>query len=184
MTRPSIVVTAATKRPSGLKTGLFSTHERWFVPQSNGKSVSPVAASHNMVRLKRPMPSSETSFGVTILLKSGLNAPSQPDQERSDFEFMHSVKSHTRNDRSALAVATRRPSGSNTAWFTGPLCFNQGVSGAPERASHTRAVPPWLPVSKYLPSGLKETHETWSRDWTDPTCLPVSVEKMRAVPRL
>jgi len=41
---------------------------------------------------------------------------------------------------SALAVTTRRPSGSNEARATGPACFRGGARGSPLMPSQTRAV--------------------------------------------
>ena len=55
---------------------------------------------------------------------------------------------------SSLAVTMRLPSGLNAALMTGPSCFSAAPTGAPDAASHTRAVRSQLAVTMRLPSGL------------------------------
>ena len=62
--------------------------------------------------------------------------------------------SHIRTDLSSEQVATRRPSGLNSAQVTGASCFSGGVSSCDLAASQSRAVPSKEAVTIRVPSGL------------------------------
>ena len=62
---------------------------------------------------------------------------------------------HSRTVPSRLAVATRFPSGLNTASRTGPACFSRGPTAFPVAASHTWAVPSCTADTNSVSSMLK-----------------------------
>ncbi len=86
---------------------------------------------------------------------------------------------------SALAVTTHWPSGLKAALLTAPLCRSGRLTGFPDAASHTRAVPSQLAVTTHLPSGLNAAPDTPPLCRIDsPTALPVAASHSRAVPSL
>jgi hypothetical protein len=63
------------------------------------------------------------------------------------------VASNTRAEPSALAVATRVPSGANATALTTQLSWSKRTSSAPVAASNTRAERSRLAVASRLPRG-------------------------------